>query len=171
MRTILIGLVLASAVLWAAEEINLNVKTGLWDVTTTTTSRGAMPISPELLARLTPEQRARVEERMKANAGKPSTHASQYCLTKEKLEEGPQFSNEQKGCKQTIVSSTSSNLEVKVSCERPNDVRVTGAMKFDALNSENVKGSGEFSFSQSGKSMNSNYSLTAKWVGSACSDK
>ncbi len=47
----------------------LQVKTGLWEVTTNTTRTRQMPMSPDLMARMTPEQRAKMEEGMKANAG------------------------------------------------------------------------------------------------------
>ena len=46
----------------------LNIKPGLWEQTVNTTIAGEMPISTEMLNRLTPEQRARMEERMKANS-------------------------------------------------------------------------------------------------------
>ncbi len=113
MRPILLGLVLLlSAAVWAADKIQpLNVKTGLWETTRTTTTSGQMPIPPELLARLTPEQRAKMEERMKANsAEKTRASTSKSCMTKEKLEKAP-FSDEQKNCTRTIVRSTSSEAE------------------------------------------------------------
>lgn len=63
----------------------LDVKTGLWEVTSTP-QVGAMPPMPPHLGRLTPEQRAKIEERWKANAAeraKPQTKNT--CITKEKL--------------------------------------------------------------------------------------
>src|SRR5271170_8464285 len=62
MRTsILCGLVvLSSSVLWAADEIQpLDVKLGLWETTWTSQSAGQVPIPPEAMANLTPEQRAK----------------------------------------------------------------------------------------------------------------
>ncbi|HTE88846.1 MAG TPA: hypothetical protein VK639_07845 [Terriglobales bacterium] len=70
MRTILAGLVMLSSVtVWAADKLQpLNVKTGLWETTTTRITSGEIPIPAEMLARLTPEQRAKMEARMKANS-------------------------------------------------------------------------------------------------------
>src|SRR5882724_1490051 len=71
-RTLIIGLVcLSSAAVWAGGKFQpLDVKTGLWETTTTNTHSGEMPLPAELLDRLTPEQRARMEARMKANSAR-----------------------------------------------------------------------------------------------------
>src|SRR6266702_8368239 len=133
MRSILLGLVLLSGAVWAADKIQpLNVKTGLWETTRTTTTSGQMPIPPELLARLTPEQRAKMEERMKANSAEKSrTDTSKSCLTKEKLEKAP-FSDEQKECTRTIVTSTSNKAEVRFTCEKA-DTMVNVTINIEAL--------------------------------------
>jgi hypothetical protein len=64
MRNVLLGIVLLlSLTVMAADKIQpLNVKLGLWETTHTTTTSGQMPIPPEMLAKLTPEQRAKMEE-------------------------------------------------------------------------------------------------------------
>src|SRR5690348_14518665 len=65
----------------------MNVKPGLWETTTTITVAGEMPIPAEVLNRLTPEQRARMEARMKANSsGHTNTNTHKSCVTKEDLE-------------------------------------------------------------------------------------
>src|SRR5262245_38326842 len=91
---------------WAQTKLQpLNVKTGLWESTITTTTSGQMPIPAEMLARLTPEQRAKFEARMNQNASpKTRTYTNRDCETKEKLAEQP--FNSEKECKQTIVTST-----------------------------------------------------------------
>src|SRR5689334_10995600 len=94
MRRVLAGIGLfGAAVLWGADKYQpLNVKLGLWETTSTITTKGQVPVSDEMLSRLTPEQRARVEERMKAQAGdRTTTHTYKSCLTKEKLERGSGF--------------------------------------------------------------------------------
>src|ERR1700676_2872864 len=63
----------AEVVLLAAGKVQpLNVKTGLWQVSTTTTMSGLPDIPPEMQARLdqmTPEQRAKMEAMMKSRFG------------------------------------------------------------------------------------------------------
>src|SRR5580765_3956296 len=65
----------------------LNVKPGLWETTTTHKTSGAPPIPPETLAKLSREQRARLEDRMNANsAGSTNTVTDKHCVTKEDVE-------------------------------------------------------------------------------------
>ena len=52
-------LLIGSISAWAADKIqSLNLKVGLWEVTHTTSLTGTPPIPPEMLAKMTPEQRA-----------------------------------------------------------------------------------------------------------------
>ena len=101
MKTKILSLALfgAATVVLAAQKIEpLNVKLGLWEMNTTTKSGGEMPISPELLNKLTPEQRAKLEESMKAHSGAhETTNTYKTCLTKEKMS----FDKEEGGQKST----------------------------------------------------------------------
>ncbi len=87
MRTSLLCLLLAffSTALWGADKVQpLNVKLGLWEVTSTTNVSGMPPIPDDVLARMTPEQRARMEAAMKARSGEgPKTTVRKECITKE----------------------------------------------------------------------------------------
>jgi Protein of unknown function (DUF3617) len=171
MRPILLGLVLLlSGAVWAADKIQpLNVKTGLWETTRTSTTSGQMPIPPELLARLTPEQRAKMEERMKANSAEKSrTNTSKSCLTKEKLEKAP-FSDEQKDCTRTIVTSTSSEAEIKFVCDK-SGMKANGTIHVEAITPESVKGSAQTAIASGGRTMNTSGSFTSKWLGPNCGD-
>ena len=172
MRTIVIVLLLASSsAVWAENKVQpLNVRVGLWEVTTTVASNGQMPIPADLLARLTPEQRARMEERMKANSsGKTRTTTHKNCLTKEKLDRGETFSEERKTCTETLVTSTSSTVEVRVVCENQG-VKSNGTLHIDALNPENVQGSMHMVASGGDHSMNMSSTFTGKWIASSCGD-
>lgn len=169
MKNILIGVMLFSSAAWAQGKFQpLNVKTGLWESTTTSTTSGQMPIPAELLAKLSPEQRAKVEARMQANsAPKTRTFTTKGCETKEKLAEQP--FNDQKECKQTVLTSTGSRAEIKVSCEI-GDVRSTGTMNIEALSPEAVKGSGQMTSDGGGHTMKINTNFSAKWLGASCGD-
>src|SRR5208282_5648055 len=111
-------IVFSSPSLWAADSITaLDVKEGLWEMTVTHSMSGmpATPnIPPDVLAKMPPEQRARVEAAMK---GGPSTDVRKECITKEKLEKHSAFSNNRGDCTRTVVNSTGSKLEVKIHCE------------------------------------------------------
>jgi len=169
MRTIMAGLVMLSSVaVWGADKLQpLNVKTGLWETTTTRITSGEIPIPAEVLARLTPEQRARMEARMKANsAEKTRTNTTKSCMTKEKLEKAP-FSEEEKECTRTIVASTSNKAEVKFACDKA-DTKVNGTIHVETLNPENVKGSANATMTGGGHTMTTSGTFTSKWLGSNC---
>ncbi len=170
MRNVLLGLVLVlSVAVMAADKIQpLNVKLGLWETTHTTTRSGEMPIPPEMLAKLTPEQRAKMEERMKANsAGRTTTSTSKSCLTKEKLEKAP-FSDREKECSPTILTSTTSKAVVKFTCDM-SGMKMSGTINVEALNPESVKGSAQTTASGN-HTMNVNATFTSKWLGPSCGD-
>jgi hypothetical protein len=171
MKRILIAMVLISSAAWAQSKLQpLNVKTGLWESTTSSTTSGQMPIPAELLAKLSPEQRAKVEARMNANAGsapRTRTVTSKECETKEKLAEQP-FSRQQE-CKETVVNSTGNQMELNLSCEF-GEVKSTGAMKIEAISPEAVKGSGQLTSNASGHTMTVNTEFSSKWLGPSCGD-
>lgn len=172
MRTrILLGLIVAVSISSrAADKVQpLNVKLGLWEVSTTVTSSGEMPIPADMLAKLTPEQRARFEEKMKERAGtKTKARVRKSCLTKEKLESGMDFNEDKASCSRTVLSSSTSNLRVRYQCML-DDVKWSGDVEVEALTPETVKGSMHGSASSGDHTMNNNSTFAARWIGAACS--
>jgi len=167
---ILAGLIVAvSMSSWAADKVQpLNVKLGLWEVSTTLTTNGELPIPADMLAKLTPEQRARFEEKMKErSAGKSKTTVRKSCLTKEKLDSGMDFNEEKGACSRTVLSSTTSNLRVRYQCV-VEEVKWSGEVEVEALTPETAKGSMRGSASSSDRTMNSNSTFAARWIGAAC---
>src|SRR5690348_9441337 len=79
----------------------LNVKLGLWEMTTMGEVSGAPPIPPEALARMTPEQRARMQAAMTASlAQQNKPKVRKYCVTQKDLERGLDLKGSQSaGCK------------------------------------------------------------------------
>jgi len=156
----------ASAVLAQSKFQPLNVKPGLWESTTTSNTDGQMPIPADLLSKLTPEQRAKFEARMKSNStSRTNTFTHKNCETKEKLAEQP--FDDKNECKQTLLTSTSTEAEIKMSCQF-GDVTSTGTMKIHVLSPERVQGSGQMTSNGGGHTMNVNTSFSAKWLGSSC---
>ena len=173
MKRIGIGLILILAVSgWTKDKVEpLNVKLGQWKVVNKITTSGEMPIPPEALARLTPEQRARLEERMKANSGeKTRTITDENCLTKEQLDEGATFGTGHPECVRTVISSSSSKIAMKLACEQ-SGIKGEGTFEVEALNTESVKGSSKITANGGGHTINSNSTFTATWMGPTCSSK
>ncbi len=150
----------------------LNVKLGLWQTTASMTMSGLPPIPDSALAQMSPDQRAKMEEMMKKMSGQQTT--SKSCVTKDKLEKSEGFRNAPKSCTYTIVSSTSSKLEMKMECTQ-NGQKMTGNLRVEAVDSENVKGTMQMNTSGSNtaggnNAMNVNSTFTGKWFGAACGD-
>lgn len=163
-------IVFSFPVLWAADKITpLNVKEGLWEVTVTHSMSGmpAMPaIPPETLAKMPPEQRARIEAMMKGGA---STDVRKDCVTKEKLDKQTAFSDNRKECTRTVVNSTGSKLEIKLHCE-DKQTSGDGTLLVEALGSDNVKGSMHFVTNSNSRTMNMDFTFSSKYLGPACGD-
>jgi hypothetical protein len=173
MRKVSLALLVLCATAFAADKITpLNVKLGLWQSTVTSANSGQMPIPAEALAKLTPAQRARIEDRMKnMQQQPPRTHVEKSCLTKEKLEREQDPFTENKNCSRTVVTSTSSKMELKLECSE-SGVTAHGTMLVEALDSENAKGSLRMVASGGGgdRTMNLNSDFTSKWLGASCGD-
>ncbi len=163
-------IVLCSLTLCATDKITpLNVKEGLWEVTVTHSMSGmpATPnIPPDALAKMPPEQRARVEAMMK---GGPSTDVRKECITKEKLEKHSAFSNNRGDCTRTVVNSTGSKLEVKLHCEEK-QTSSDGTLLVEAIGSENVKGTMHLVTNSNGRTMNMDFTISSKYLGPSCGD-
>ena len=171
MAKFLLALVVFSALaLWAADNITpLNVKEGLWEMTVTHSMSGmpAMPdIPPDVLAKMPPDQRARMEAMMK---GGPSTDVRKECITKEKIEKNSAFSNNRGDCTRTVVNSTGSKLEVKIHCEEK-QASTDGTLVLESVGSDHVKGTMQSATNANGHTMNMNFTFSSKYLGPACGD-
>jgi hypothetical protein len=152
-------------------KIKLDVKTGLWQTTTTRTVTGGMGLPPELAAEMTPAQRARYEAAAKKQGnGSPRTETHKDCLTPEKLAEDP-FSNKPHGddvkCEETIIKSTSTDLEVRAVCTYGSS-KGNFHLSFHADSPEHVTGSGTTTTTVGGREMNIVTKMDSKWISTAC---
>ncbi len=159
----------ASILLAAGKYQPLNVKTGAWETKFTTTISGAPPIPQERLDRMTPEQRAQVEAAMgKMATGRPETRTRRTCLTRKDLEKDP--FNDRKSCKETVLTSTGSKMEIKEVCTEESST-INANVRIEASDSENVKGWVQAKVTGGGNTMNVNQTFTSKWIGAACTEK
>jgi hypothetical protein len=87
---------------------------GLWKLAVTRSMSGvpaAPNIPPDALARMPPDERARVEAMVK---GPASIDVRKECVTKEKLANHSAFGTSRGDCTRTVVSSTGRKREMKV---------------------------------------------------------
>ena len=159
---------------WGADELKpLDVKPGLWETTVTSQMTGMPPIPPEALARLTPEQRARMEEMMKQRGAQgPRTTTSKSCATREDINKMSSVFNDnsaRQNCKSTVTRSSSSEQDIRLDCSQ-NSIQATMNVHLQAVDSENVKGSMQINASGGDNKMNTQTSFTAKWLGPDCGE-
>ena len=172
MRQFLILLTLGAIPACAAAQYQpLKVKTGQWQTTVQINSGGSMALPSAQMARLSPEQRARVEAAMKqASRPKTTTHVNQDCLTQDQLNKGTPFKSDDKQCTQKVLNSTSSKLNVEQDCTEDSMTTKT-VMSLEATSSELVKGSGTVTATSEGHTFTSNIAFTSRWISPACSAK
>jgi len=174
-NAILLGLTLLwPLALFAADDYKpLDVKLGLWESTLTSQTTGMPPLPEELLSKLTPDQRARMEAAMKARAAKgPQTRVTKSCLTKDQLDKALTFGSEgNAACKRTLINSSSTKQDIRFDCsDEKSGMKGSGTVHVEAINSENVKGAVQVSAAGGANNMNTQMSFSAKWVSSDCGD-
>jgi Protein of unknown function (DUF3617) len=156
----------ACSSMWAADFQALDVKPGQWETTVTGQMTG-MPA--DVLAKLTPEQRAKMESAMGGRGAKPMVNTS--CRTKEKLAQAWTTGQQNlKSCTTTVTGSSSSKQEVHLECNQ-DGAKSNGAIKVEAVDSEHIRGSFQMSAASDGNHvMSMNYTFTSKWLGAACTE-
>jgi hypothetical protein len=148
----------------------LDVKLGLWEVTTNTGRQGGPTIDT---SNMPPEQKARIDALLQAQQGRANANpgrARKTCLTQEKLAKGfyEDASRQDVKCNQTIVSSSATELHLKLEC---NGGQANGDLTFVALSRESVKG--DMTLAMGGgaaRGMTMKTSMAAKWLGADCGD-
>lgn len=146
----------------------LNIKPGLWESTRTIKTAGEMPIPAELMNRLTPEQRARMEERMKTHsAGRSNTTTEKHCVTREDLEKDRLKLAEAKECTTTVLNSTSTSVRAKLVCD-VEGMHATGSLELVAADPEHLNGSYHSTMNANGHTRNVDGTWISKWVGASC---
>jgi hypothetical protein len=146
----------------------LNIRLGLWEMTTTGEVSGVPPIPPETLARMTPEQRARAQAAMAARmAQRDKPEVRKQCVTKENLERGfdPKNSGAQ-GCHTTITSSSAQVMEMKQECSGQH--KFTGTFHFEAPTPVTVVGKYDMVMSAGPNTMTMKLNMSGKWLGADC---
>ncbi len=181
MKKILLTSVMMFPMAMMAQDIRpIDVKPGLWENTTVSQISGLqmptnMPqISPDQLAKMPPEARARVEAMMKGGPGAPQTNTMKACITAEQLAK-PLLGHQDKSCSVNLVSSTSSTQQIHMECTRGN-TKTAGDLNLNRVDSEHLKGdmlmksTSDGSTSGAPQNMTIKLSFSNKWLSSDCGD-
>jgi uncharacterized protein DUF3617 len=146
----------------------LDVKMGLWEMTSVNTLSGRMPQVDT--SKMTAEQRAAMDAAMK-NMTAPHTTVTKSCVTREKLEKSVFMMEDRPGmtCTQRVGTNTRVALDAAVTCK--GDRPMAGQMHLDALSPTSVKGTMKWTGAIEGGSLTGSMTLTAKWLGADCGNQ
>jgi hypothetical protein len=162
------SLVCGVAISSFASDATLDVKTGLWEMTSSGEASGTPPIPPEALAGMPPEQRAQLQSRMAAameRANKPDV--SRSCVTEKTLQRGLDFSQgDRPNCKRTTSNSSSRQIDVQVECTGPEAMK--GDFHFEAIDRQTMRGNINLVIGNGANKMTIKRVMQGKWLGSDC---
>jgi hypothetical protein len=168
MWVVLVGICVGAwslPVAMAADNTPLKVKPGLWEITSEGHNSGMPAIPPEALARMTPEQRAQMEARMKGER-----RVVKRCVTQQEIDQGfDKLDKMNQGhCNQTVVSSTATLREGRLQCSGASNA--SGTYRFEAPNPETVSGGWDMTMGSADHPMKMQNNLKGKWLSTDCGD-
>lgn len=143
--------------------VKLNVKLGLWEVSTSGKAGGEIP--EQMLAQIPPERRAQMIAAIKANVNR--THVYRQCITAEKLKQGFDVQPRRDGCQRTVVSNTSTDMTFREQCSGPEGPQNIEA-HLHADSTESVTGTVSASMNRGGQTMTVDNTMLGKWLGASC---
>jgi hypothetical protein len=149
------------------------VKPGLWEITHKSESSGVPPIQEDVLAKMPPERRARMEAALKTRAaqGGGDARSRRECITLEQLKDPFRADDKPDArCTHTIVSRSSSAAEIHLECKDPGHPGTTmnGTFHWQAANSETMSGNIIMNMSDGQHTMTTTVRLSGKWLGADC---
>jgi hypothetical protein len=147
----------------------LDVKPGLWEITSSHQITGIPPLPKELRDKVTPEQRAEMEAAFKAEAAKgPQVDTERECITKEETLR-PFDVGDTKDCTQTVVRTTRTTQEVRLSCT--GEYTGSGVLRITTPTPETMTGTLELQLGVAPDAMMVKSQLKGRWLGPDCGDE
>jgi len=143
----------------------LDLRIGLWELTSTIQLGGEMPSMN--LGKMTPEQQAQMDAAMKAMMT-PQTAVDKSCITKEKLNQADFLMKDEPGttCKQVYTTNTRTTLDASVTCT--GDRQITEKVHVDASSPTAMKATIKTSTTEDGKTSTLDVTMMGKWLGADC---
>jgi hypothetical protein len=154
-----LGIAVVPITTWAG---NLDIKTGAWEVTTTTIIQGMM-IPKELLEKMSPAQRAKFDQVMGARDGKPSTRTLHSCVTQADLDRSEVFKSQNAKCTRKVIANSARRLEVEETCPPPHMSKAS--FKLAANSSDSFTGVMDIAQQEGGKV---HVDMSGHWVSAVC---
>ena len=152
-----------------ARRRKLDVKPGLWEITSTHHISGVPPMPKEWTEKVTPEQRAAMEAAFKKEAEKgPETDTERECISKKEAEQ-PFDIGDTKDCTQKVVRTTKTTQEVHLSCN--GEFKGSGVLRVTSPTPQTMTGSLELQLGEGKDAMKVKSELEGRWLGPDCGDE
>jgi hypothetical protein len=160
---VLLSMRLTGAVL--AQAPALDIKMGLWEITTTAQIRGQMAIDTR---DMTPELKDAMEKAMKKVASETYSSVAKKCVSKEWLAQWIFMGEPPAGhtCTQTPTKNTRASLDVTITCT--GEHASTSQVHFDALSPSSIKGAMKITGTEQARTTTTSVALTGKWLRTDC---
>jgi hypothetical protein len=148
----------------------LDIKPGLWEIVLTVRTSGVPPVPPEVMAKLTPEERSRLEKKARERETEgPRTTVKKSCLDQKELRQplSLTFGINGQGCQQTVTTASRAGQEIRVDCGK-DATHGGGTVRIDAMDPEHVKVSSRWSATDGVRTMNMTSIAALRWLGEDC---
>ncbi|MBS0376658.1 MAG: DUF3617 domain-containing protein [Proteobacteria bacterium] len=160
---------LALAALAAAAAEHLRAKPGLWEFTHETEASGGPAMADDMLARMPPEARARIE----AARQRTASQTTRACLTEDDLAHGF-HPGERAGsdCKTTVVSRTATGMNLAIECADigPSHASSKGTAHWEAPAPDAMTATVDMTIAFGGKTMTRHSKIAGHFVQADCGD-
>ena len=153
----------------ADDKTPLAVKPGLWEMTSDMQHSGAPPIPPEALARMSAEQRQKMEQMMQG-AMAPQHRVDQHCVTAEDIKHGfDRMDQMNRGqCTQKVTTSSATLHEGTFACTGQGNS--SGSYRFEAKSPESVVANWNMTMTSGANTMTMKSDMQGKWLAADCGD-
>jgi hypothetical protein len=146
----------------------LDVKPGLWEITSSHQITGIPPMPKEWADKVTPEQRAAMEAAFRKESEKgPQTETQRECITREDAEKP--FDVGDKDCTQTVVRTTRTTQEVRLNCTGA--TKGSGVLRVTTPTPETMTGTLDLQLGDGKDPMRVKSELKGRWLGADCGDE
>ncbi len=161
-------LLTAPTVLGAGAAERLDVKLGLWEMTSIMRFSGIPPLPKELLDKLTPEQRAEmIADLTAAAAEEPEEDVSSECITEEDLDKP--FKSADDDCTQTVVRTTRNTQEIRMTCS--GKIKGSGLFRITTPTRESMTGELDLKTGEGPDAFTLKGTIKGRWLGPDCGDE
>ena len=153
----------------AAGPERLNVKLGLWEMTSIMRFSGVPPLPKEVLDKMTPQARAKMAADLKAAAAEePEPETSSECITQADLDKPFQSANSE-DCTQTVVRTTRTSQEIRMVCT--GKTKGSGTFKVNTPTPESMNGTLDLKAGDGPDAFTVKGTIKGRWLGADCGDE